>query len=407
MTDDNDPFANLENHVRRKEAEEKAAEAMATARVKLVLAKDAGSVFFATLALRLQTIADWSVQTMCTDGKKLRYNPAFTNSLPPEEVKGVITHEVMHNALQHHTRRGARDPENWNVAADLVINPTLREAGYSLPSCCLLPGKAPYQDMPSGLSTEATYDLLPKGKGKGPDGTGSDPGRCGGVSDASKDGDDSENAEAEAEAQVAVAQAHQAAKLAEKAGRGKLPGGIDRMVAQILAPKVDWRNVLREFVTRQSRNDYAWSPPNRRHVWQGLYLPGLRSEELGDVVVAVDTSGSVGGEMFQRFASEMQGILDGFDCKMDVVYHDHKIQHHHEWRSTDGDLVLEAKGGGGTSHVPVFEWVDKLAEPPSCVVCLTDLYTEFPSKSPAYPVLWCVVDGASSPAPFGQTLKVE
>ena len=168
---------------------------------------------------------------------------------------------------------------------------------------------------------------------------------------------------------------------------------------------MNWREALRRFLASHARNDYSWSPPNRRYVHQGLYLPGLRSEELGDVVLAVDTSGSVGRRKeLECFGAEAQAILEAFDCTLTVLYHDSQVQ---RWTSSDGLLVLEPAGGGGTSHVCVFDWIDGHGVQPSCVVCMTDLDTEFPDHLPAVPVLWAVVGGNRSQPPFGSRLDVD
>src|SRR5581483_5007908 len=118
-----------------------------------------------------------------------------------------------------------------------------------------------------------------------------------------------------------------------------------RQIDTILQPILDRRAVLREFVSRLARNDYAWSPPNRRFLHAGLYLPGPRSEELGEVVLAVDTSGSIGEAQLRRFASEAQGILDAYACDLTILYHDREIQGVEHWESCDGPLVLKAVGG--------------------------------------------------------------
>jgi predicted metal-dependent peptidase len=207
--------------------------------------------------------------------------------------------------------------------------------------------------------------------------------------------------QAEAEAAVAVAQARQAAR-----GRGEMPAGLARLVEEVLQPRVDWRDVLRRFVSSQARNDYAWSPPNRRFVHAGLYLPGLRSEELGEVVLAVDTSGSIGPGELSLFAAEAQGILESYDCTLTILYHDSQVQKVQHWRSGDGPLVLEPVGGGGTSHICVFEWVAAQDLLPTCVVCLTDLDTELPDSPPAVPVLWAVVGDGTNTPPFGLRVTI-
>src|SRR5215472_14982968 len=121
----NDPFAALEQAAARQAQEEKAARALAAARCRLVLGKDARSAFFATLALRLVPEVDWSLDTLSTNGRLLHLNPRFVTGLSPDELLGVVAHEVLHNALSHHSRRGQRNPETWNTACDLAVNPLL------------------------------------------------------------------------------------------------------------------------------------------------------------------------------------------------------------------------------------------------------------------------------------------
>jgi predicted metal-dependent peptidase len=404
-----DPFADLEQAAKRQGAEDRAADHLSKARCKLILARDAKGAFFATLALKLKAEPDWGIDTMSTDGRRLKYNPDFVVGLDPDELVGVVAHEVMHNALAHHARRQGRDHKTWNLAADLAVNPLLLDAGYKLPACRVMPGKGEHAHLPPGLSAEEYYDRLSRQQGQdqpqGQDGDGDgegqgppDPGGCGGVQDAGS-GSPAEQKQAEAEAKVDVAQAGQAARK-----RGALPAGLARLVEEIVHPQVDWREVLREFVTRHARNDYAWSPPNRRFVHQGLYLPGLRSEELGEVAVAVDTSGSIGEAELRAFTAEMQGILESFEgAELKILYHDTQVRHVQEWKACDGPLKPEPRGGGGTDHRPVFEYLDKQGQPPTCLVCLTDMYSCFPDREPPYPVLWCSTGGKT--APFGRLVE--
>jgi predicted metal-dependent peptidase len=155
-----------------------------------------------------------------------------------------------------------------------------------------------------------------------------------------------------------------------------------------------------------ARNDYAWSRPNRRYLSQGLYLPGLHSDELGDIIIAVDTSGSVSSRELGLFAAEIDALLGAIDCTATVVYHDIRVQKVETWTPADGPLVLAPTGGGGTDHACVFEWLDSSDRTPSCVVCLTDLETQFPTRPPAVPVLWAKVGDAAVDPPFGRVVPI-
>lgn len=434
----NDPLAAIHAASLKLSLEDKAAGLISSARAQLVLERrrdkerfnsqdterKATCCFFATVALRLHFKADWTIPTAATDGRHLLYNPEFFSGLNPSEAIGVVCHEVLHVVCKHHCRIGTRQMRRANIAADLAINPIVIGCGFELPKGALFPGKMSEGDclspemkqaiagFPPGLSFEEYYAKLPdepEGEGGG-DGEGgveglqgpSDPGGCGGLK---KPGDGSEAAtkQAEHEADVTSKQAEQAAKV-----KGTMPATIAKMVTEALKPNVDWRQQLRDFVSKLAKNDYSWSHPNRRYIAQGLYLPGLRSEEIGDMVVAVDTSGSIYCDptLLNRFAGEIQGILDAYAVKLTVVYHDSAITGVKHWSSSDGPLQLEPVGGGGTSHVPVFEWVAAQAEQPALMVCLTDMMSAFPECPPEYPVLWARV-GDYGTAPFGQLIDVE
>jgi len=394
-------FGAVEAVAANQRLEEQAAKCLAGARTRLILGRDAKAAFFATLLLRLTPAVDWAVGTMATDGRALAYSPPFVAGLAPDELVGVLAHEVMHNALAHHCRRGDRDPVKWNIACDLAINPLLTNSGFTLPKGRLMPGEGRYAAVAAGQSAEAYYAVLsPDTADAAADDGVADPGGCGQVRGPAQAAP-ADARQQEAEWQVAVAQAEQAAR-----GKGDLPAGLGRAVQDVLNPAADWKTVRREFVAAAAKTDYSWSRPNRRYVARGLYLPGLHSEELGEVVIAVDTSGSVGEQELAAFAGEAAGILGAFACTATILYHDAAVQHVQWWTPSDGDIVLEPVGGGGTSHACVFDWLDANGVSPACVVCLTDLDTDFPPTAPAVPVLWAVVGGNARVPPFGRRVSL-
>ena len=268
--------------------------------------------FFGSLLFRLGGRALGSLQTMATDGVSLFYNPEFVETLNAAELAGVLAHEVMHPALQHHTRRGDRDRKRWNMACDYAINPLLLDAGLTLPKDVLIDHRF------RGMSAERIYNLIDEQQGQ--DGSNSEeenqddsssdkeggkqpgnpsadgeptapttPGGFGQVLDAPEpEGDGDTVAEQAREWKIAVEQAENVAKLA-----GKLPAGVTHSLEQSEAAGVDWRELLRRAWSETIPSDYNWMPPNRRHIWAGLYLPGVRSEGAGEIAIAVDCSGSI------------------------------------------------------------------------------------------------------------------
>lgn len=368
-------------------------------RAKLALANTAPMAFFANICMRLNVDVveddNHSIQTAAVGGNNDLYlNHKFWTALTDEERTGLLAHEVMHLVYRHHTRRHDRNPEVWNIAGDLRINSDLKELGFSLPKGGVFPGDF---NLPEDKTTDWYYDELMKNAKivKLKCGEGSDPGKCGGVLDASGDPE----AESRSDQMVRGARQH-----AEK--RGTIPGSLGALLEQFGRSKIDYSEVLWPFIQSFSKDDYSWAKCNRRMISQGLYLPGMHSENLGKIVVLVDGSGSCWDEkVMQRFGSELSGILDCNPMEVKVVYHDIPVVHVDTINQGD-QLVLTPKGGGGTSHVPAFKWVEENAPDALCVIALTDLYTEFPKNPPDIPVFWISI-ARDTKAPFGTVLHVE
>ena len=353
------------------------AQRMRDARTALVL----DHPFFGHLALRLTLVedADAAQGTAATDGRAIYYCPEFVETLSHAQLVGLLAHEVLHPALQHTTRRGLREPKRWNVACDYPINSMVLAAGMKLPpDGCV-------DAVLGALSAEEVYERLPDDAGAGQP-------RAGGVIDAT-------DPEQEQEWQIAVVQAAKAAR-----ALGRLPAGAERLVDNILAPKVDWRETLRRFVTERARADYSWTRPNRRHLAGGLVLPGLHSLRVGAIAVAIDTSGSISGAEMDAFGAELRAVHeDTQPSALTVFYCDAEVGRVDEFAPED-TIELRPTGGGGTDFRPVFDAIAERGEVPACLIYLTDGYGEFPEVAPEYPVLW--VMNTDKEAPFGETVRL-
>lgn len=377
------------------------------ARKKLMGARTAlvlDQPFFGVLALQLALKEDTTQETAWVDGETLGYNPAFVESLSHAELLGIVAHEVMHCAAGHPWRRDAREPKRWNEACDFAINQLLVESGFTLPGDALL--DATY----AGKSAEWIYDRLPapppesqggdedgpeSGEDESGDGQAQKPSSLGEVRDCP-----TESEKSEAEWAQSVQQAAAAAK-----ARGALPGGAERFASDAVAPKVDWRSALRRFVQQCSSSDYAWTRPNRRYLAQGLYLPSLHSETLGSIAIAIDTSGSIDQVLLDQFRAEVQTIADEMrPSRVHVLYCDAQVNRQDVFERDDV-IEFNPAGGGGTDFCPVFDELEKLEEPPVCLVYLTDLEGSFPEITPDVETLW--VTTGTTIAPFGETIEVK
>jgi len=380
--------------------------------------------FFGSLLYRLKDRESRAVKTMATDGVSLLWNPEFVETLSAATLAGTLAHEVMHPALHHHLRRSGRDPKRWNIACDYAINPLLVDAGLKLPEGVLLESR--FRDM----SAEQIYNLLESEEGadpdtdndqqasastdpnSGPDGSDSSepsaPETDGGIGqvldaplNAPGESDDSPTEQEQArEWEIAVKQAMTVAQQA-----GKMPAGLDRTMEGAAEASVNWRELLRRLWSETTAADYSWMRPNRRHLWRGLYLPGVVKEGIGEIVIAVDCSGSISGRQLRLFEAEARSILEGQRPeRVYALYFDAVVQKVDIYEAGQ-PISLNPVGGGGTEFAPCFEWIDERGIMPQTMVFLTDLYGSFPSSAPSYPVLWASTGRRQ--APFGEVIPMQ
>lgn len=350
--------------------------------------------FFASLLLGMPITEDASIKTLCTDGESIRYNPEFLETLSLPETVFVLAHETMHCVLQHMHRRGNRNANRWNIAADYVINDTLsRERVGIMPKGALL-NSALVVD--GGGTAEGVYNLLPEtDDSKGP---GDDGGALDEVQDAGKDA--AEIAAKEADMRVKVVQAANAAKMA-----GKMSAGLQRLVSEMTATRTDWKSVLRRFLTERAKVDYSFARPKRRFLADDLYLPSLTGEKLGEIVIAIDCSGSIRGEILNTFAAEVKAICeDTAPAGVKVLYFDTEILRADSFEA-DESVSINPIGGGGTAFSPIFDYIDRENLAPSACVVLTDLESSDFGNAPGCPVLWASI--APGSAPFGETVLIK
>ncbi len=265
-------------------------------------------------------------------------------------------------------------------------------------NCSKAEGDSQDSAAPNGEGREQPNDPSADGEPTAP----ATPGGFGQVIDAPQpEGDDGETvAEQARKWKIAVEQAENVARLA-----GKLPAGVTRSLEQSEAAGVDWRELLRRAWSETIPSDYSWMPPNRRHIWAGLYLPGVRSEGAAEIAIAVDCSGSINARQLGLFEAELRSILEGQrPSRVHVLYFDTEV-HKAEVYEAGQQISLTPVGGGGTNFAPCFRWLDKRGIVPQTLIFLTDLCGAFPKDAPAYPVLWASTE--SRFAPFGQVIPME
>lgn len=408
-------------------------ERLAKTRLNLIL----DAPFFGTLAFKLTAVPDASTPSAMTDGKTIRINPDFAAKLTDPQLTGLMVECITHCAMGHLWRRGSRDMDGWNKAADQAAWEIISGLQSATDGRILMPPNGHCDPRFAKLSTEEIYHLMQQEEGKDPNngqkyqspGAFQNPAPDSGKGDPDPNGKDGQG-DKEGQGQddggggdpggesppppeslqdewkSAVAQA---ATVERQKRQGNLPAWMKSLVDELIEPKVPWTEHVREFCHRLSRDDYSFRRPNRRFLARGFVLPSLQSERLGPIVGAFDTSGSIfcHPQLVQAILSEFQGVLDL--CRPETMHLmdcDTRVHQQVEYQPGDDLRAFVPEGGGGTDFRPIFEAIDALPEPPACLIFLTDLWGRFPDTPPDYPVLWANFGDPTEKAPFGTTIFV-
>jgi len=427
-----------------------------------------------SMNLELVPVRDARCSTACTDGNTVYFDIDFLSKLNQEEREFVLSHEIWHVVMMHIFRTGSRDMQLWNFATDMEVNQLLAKDGFIPPKDLIWPNSQGSHEsmfnLPNDLSAEEYYDLIIKdakkqmqqmmqqmqGQGSGGNGKGSGQGsgrrqqspltgqfdkHFDNSEDLDKQGEAVKNGEmkrtdkygevgidedfkpavgrSEQQENEAVERAREAvvsaAQQVEKQ-HGDLPGHIKEIVKKILTPKIPWKEVLQNFITTRSSNKSNWNIPNRRFVYNGIYLPSHGGDAI-NVAVGIDTSGSCMND-FPRFLAEFQAIMKAFDnYKLHIVQCDTEVakvdDYDNEEKPFDADAAnYEFKGCGGTELSPIFRHLKEENTETDAVIIFTD--GEFDAVDVKFdtglPTLWVVTsNGNTSPTnyKFGEVIQMD
>ena len=186
-----------------------------------------------------------------------------------------------------------------------------------------------------------------------------------------------------------------------------MPAGLQRLIDKRLQPSLSWRELLARFVDNSARSDYSWITPNTRYLHLDLYFPALKNNELGEVVVAIDTSGSITQAELESFAAEVSEIFNQHPATVHLLHCDLKVTSSSIYDRGNLPDKIVPKGGGGTDYRPVFQYIETHTESPSCLIYLTDHECiSYPAEEPPYPVLWVKTGDSDRKPPFGETVAM-
>lgn len=429
------------------------------------------SPFVGCVAIAMPCTIDDTIPTAGTDGWEIKFNSQFMGTLTPDEQVFVMAHEVAHNILCASLRRKHRERRLFNIAADHAANWLLSMAGFTVPNMALKapeykdlasevvyeqmkqqqpkpptnpgnkpkPGNQPGQPGSSGgssgdnqqpIDTDDLGGQKPVRVGKVSDSPDAEEAQAGDIviNDKPEDealpprpgkpydpGDDilevrpgkGESVEEHKERlDQKIKDVIQKAAMQAKA-MGSLPGDIGRMVEEMTKPKIDWRQILSSFLQRAIVEETSYRRLNRRTIGMGIALPSNNGEDLKNVAVFIDTSGSIGQKEYDIFATEVRTICEAFKIDGKMIFCDSEVHHVIDISSRE-EISLDniPGGGGGTDFAPAIKWAEENMDKPAVGVYLTDLYGGF-GEAPDFPMLWVVLPNGYDKAPFGQIVKME
>jgi len=389
---------------------------LSAARTRLIIDRP----FLGALVLRMPMKAADSrwCKTIGTDARAFYYNPRYIESLTLEQTQFALAHEALHCALSHFSRREHRVKHRWDVACDLAINPLLVREGMTPPPDALY--DIGFENMMAEEiypcvkedSEEQTHDQHfynaetdhPDDRKRQAAASKADAGGGEGAGRGAAMAPPEPLTEMEKE-QLSIQWRQRLAGAAQQAMQaGKLSGSLRRLVDHLLQPQLPWRMLLARYMSAASRDDYSYTRPSRRE--GEAIFPTLRSAQI-NVVVALDTSGSIRNSEMQEFVSEIDAIKGQVRARIILHACDAELARGGPWCFEPWEefsLPDDIRGGGGTRFSPVFDWIEREGEEPQLLVYFTDGQGEFPAAEPGFPVIWLVK--GQGKVPWGQRVQL-
>ena len=406
-------------------------------RCHVQLMKHKNFALFSGLFMIGKVSVDDKTETACTNGMDVRYGRAFVDRLNDKQLAFLILHENMHKAYRHLVvweKLYKRNAVLANIACDYVINLQIRDYDpnqYDTEMPTDEEGKVmgcideKYRGMDSqevflklieekgeDYGKAKVYVIGEEGEGEGDRSSGDD-----GEGIPTLDEHDWEGA-----GEATEEEKNEAGKEIEQALRqgsilvGKMGGNVSRGISEMLTPKIDWKEALRDFVKSmtQGKDQSSWRRLHKRYLAADLIMPSSYSEKVGGIAIGIDTSGSIGTEELSQFLSEVKSICEEVSPEqIDLLYWDTHVASRETYTENELSGLTESTkpaGGGGTEPACVPKFMNKHNMKPECLIMLSDGYIGNQNESDwniSAPVLWCIKGNSRFVAPVGKTVHVE
>ncbi|MCH9740489.1 MAG: hypothetical protein K0U38_06575 [Epsilonproteobacteria bacterium] len=358
--------------------------------------------YFGMLASRLKHEPNSQIAYYASNGKRFVYNPEFIERCSVDELFFILTNCVMHHILAHQQRKLSRKGSLWQLATDFAINNMLQKNGLKIPK------GANYDKSFKNMYAEEIYEVLKESVQEQSIDTFSDESKENksiSINDINSEFSNLNNIDNDLDEKDELEWEYASSLSKEVAmKKSSMPLGFERLAKKMKTKDIDWKFELYNAINRHMRNNYAFMPPNKKHMYRGVALPSLTSDTLS-LVVAVDTSGSIKDELLGAFMEEFKTIMQNFPTvAIELLIADAKVHAHHTFQGGD-KMDFPLKGGGGTDYRPTFEYIDANLPMNSMVLYFTDGEGIFPRIPPAYEVLWALSQKKNK-IPFGRSILI-
>ena len=329
--------------------------------------------FFGMLATKLEIEENSNIDSFKATANKLIYNSQYLKLLTTSEVTTVLANSAMHQMLYHQERQRDKIEYIWQIASDYAINNLLAQNGFDIPPL------ANYDSRFEGLYAEEIYKTLL---------TQLD------IKESKQQEQTTKNSEYELFLEELI---NKYSKLNE------LPHAIEKFIKPKSKKMLSWKSILYRYINYNAKLDYTLFPSNKKHLYRGVALPSINSNEL-KIVVAIDTSASISKDKLELFLSELDAIMQSFThYKILFLQADYKIQNI-SYITPATKLQSKIVGGGSTDFRAVFEYIKTLREDYRFLIYFSDGDGVFPNKKPYIDTLWILTK--ENKIPFGKKIVI-
>lgn len=402
----------------------------------IVLMRHQETALYGSVMMMGESAVEEGIPTAYTDGENKKYGKTFMSNLADDEARALIMHENLHVALMHiprHKDLMKEDHTLANVAMDIVVNNIIDNLTDK--TLCKLPKGAILDHAFDGWSVREIYNELRKQNPQRQKGQKGNAGEGSELDDGNENNSSGEGEPInvngkqydvsgmdEHDASGEEVSPQEAKEFEERVGRALREGGIlagrlgakvPREISASLEKPIDWKEALRDFVSTavRGKDEFTWRRFNRNLLANDILAPSVESETMTEVIVAIDTSGSIDQEMIGKFAYQLQLICDSVNPEtVRVLWWDTEVHGEQVFGGDSPNVkdILKPLGGGGTRVSCVSEYIVKKGYKPDCIVVFTDGYVEDRVDwVTGVDTLWLVTENRNFTPPKGKMVKID